>query len=245
MADQKYCPNCGTPNRPDAKFCAKCGGAFSALSSQHLSPQEAPYLEDEILNKIRGLLLPVTGKKILAGGVLLVLLIMIVSAMASPSNSGGGAGTVTPTLASTVAPTARVTVKATPTARATPSVKRLTQAQLDAGEASMTNDGYTITQHLAYKETYADGTLVYTGKMISPDGYDTAYQLMVYKDQTSADAGLTNSVGILQSMGFSGSYSDAYSWTGAMMSNGQALGSGAVESTGGSPYMVTVFFMSS
>jgi hypothetical protein len=120
MADQKYCRNCGTPNLPYAKYCANCGEAFSALSSQHLSPQEAPYFEDEILNKIRGLLLPVTGKKILAGGVLLVLLIMIVSAMASPSNSGGATSTVTLTPASTVAPTAKATAtKATP--KATPS----------------------------------------------------------------------------------------------------------------------------
>jgi hypothetical protein len=67
---------------------------------------------------------------------------------------------------------------------------------------------------------------------------------MVYKDQTSADAGLTNSVGILQAMGFSGSYSAAYSWTGMLMYNEQAPGCGAVESTSGSPYEVTVFFMS-
>ncbi|MGZ4929306.1 MAG: hypothetical protein ACXV76_13715, partial [Halobacteriota archaeon] len=91
--EQKYCRYCGAANSTRAAFCAKCGGAFSTQSSQHLSPQDPPYLEDEIVNKIRGLLLPVTGKKILAGGVLLVFLIIIVSAMASPSSSGGATST--------------------------------------------------------------------------------------------------------------------------------------------------------
>jgi hypothetical protein len=105
-------------------FCANCGESFTSQSPQPIAGEAPTYLEDEILNKIRGLFLPVTGKKILVGGVLLVVLIMAVGAMASPSNSGGATSTATPTPAPTVAPTAKVTVKATPakvTVKATPT----------------------------------------------------------------------------------------------------------------------------
>lgn len=43
MADQKYCRNCGAPNRPTAIFCANCGTAFSrAATLPQTAPSSAP-----------------------------------------------------------------------------------------------------------------------------------------------------------------------------------------------------------
>jgi|GEM_PF-624415 hypothetical protein len=209
-----------------------------------------------------------TSTKILGGIVVLLLLLVIVGSAMSSNNSP----TPTPSATATPAPTATpnpsvvasqdaAQVRAnqaagraaqanpTPAPTATPAATtpstpdKLTQAQLDAGEAALVSDGYTFTQHLTYDHTNADGTLVYMGKATTPEGYSENIQLMVYKDQASADAGLASSVTILQGMGFTGSYSDAYAWTGTMIYQGQAVGGGAVESSAGAPYMVTVFFL--
>jgi hypothetical protein len=204
-------------------------------------------LEDEILNKIRGLLLPVTGKKILVGGVLLVLLIVAVAAMASPSNSGGATSTVTPTPASTVAPTAEATAtpaapKATSKPTATPKPSNtLTQAQLTTLDSGMAAKGYTITQPLHYDHIASDGATVYSGKM-EKSGVSYNYEWMIYKDAASADNGFDTAVNTLQTMGFSGTYDSINQWTGTMLYNGSPVGGSAVESADSAPYGVAVVF---
>jgi zinc-ribbon domain len=43
MADQKYCRNCGAPNRPTAIFCTNCGNAFArAATLPQTAPSSAP-----------------------------------------------------------------------------------------------------------------------------------------------------------------------------------------------------------
>jgi hypothetical protein len=188
-------------------------------------------LEDEILDKIRGLLLPVTGKKILVGGVLLVLLIMVVSAMASPSNSGGATSTATPTPASTVAPTGTPAATTPPQATATPTEakgKALTQAQLTTIENGMVSDGYTITQHLTRNGTASDGSPMYTGQM-TKDGFTFDHMIISCANSASANNNYQNVISLIQAEGFTGSSTGTNQWTGTMTdaTTGLQIGAGA------------------
>jgi hypothetical protein len=128
MNEHKYCRFCGTSNLLKAAFCANCGKSFPSQSPQHIADEKPPYLEDEILNKVRGLVLPLTGKKILVGGVVIMLLIVFAGIAGGWSGPSNGPATPIPTLTPTVsvetpsptpAPTAKATVKATPTATPT------------------------------------------------------------------------------------------------------------------------------
>ncbi|MGZ4847094.1 MAG: hypothetical protein ACXV3E_04840, partial [Halobacteriota archaeon] len=143
--------------------------------------------------------------------------------------------------APTATPTATINVpKATPSSRP----QRLTQAQLNAGEAALQKRGNTITEHIHYDHADPDGTLVYLGKMTNENGYAQNIIIYVYKDFPSATDGFSDAVTKLETLGFDGSYSGGYTWTGTMLYHGQAVGGGAVQSSSDSPpYMVTVFFL--
>jgi hypothetical protein len=135
MNEQKYSRYCGAANLLKAAFCANCGRSFApSQSPQHISGKdEPPYLEDEILNKVRRLVLPITGKKTLLGGAILVILFYsarIAGGWFNTANNAGAA-TVTPTPIATATyapsaetptsnPTAQATSKPTATPKATP-----------------------------------------------------------------------------------------------------------------------------
>jgi rRNA maturation protein Nop10 len=248
MNERKFCRKCGASNTLKAVFCAHCGETFSAQSPSHISPQEPPYLEDVILNKIRGFFLPVTGKKILVGGVVLVLLIVAAGAMASASNSPGVTSSVTPTPVPTVAPTAEATVKATPTAEATvkatptpeptsaptatpaptaaptaaPSggsaVARMPPAELSLFDSIMTDKDYTVVTPLAYKEDTVDHFPMYQG-MMTKDGYVFSFTLIQTDSPSHAQAVFQNSVTVCKGLGYSGDTQGDGSWYGTKTSD--------------------------
>lgn len=254
MADRKHCRNCGAPNVLNAKFCANCGAAFVSAaapppraaqsaappprSAQSAPPpRAAPPLAEQIPFGQQPPYSPPPQPRrrfkkryVLYGFVLLILLGAIAVAM-SPQSS-------TPSQVSAPAP-----AQSTPEPNAAPSSpQQLTSDQLAMYEAIMTGQGYTVVDHLKYNYTLADGTIVYSGTL-SKDGYTTDYQLMVYADAASADAGFAQSVNIVQGMGFDGSYNSATSWTGTSLNGGYPLGAGVVETADNAPYTVAVFFM--
>jgi hypothetical protein len=167
-------------------------------------------LEDKILNKIRGLLLPVTGKKILVGGVLLVLLIVAVGAMASPSSSGGATSTVTPIPDSTVAPTAEATAtKATPTATPTLSsyMGILVEHPASATTEDMTskintNNGQEYKIIDSFHRATIDGRDVYIGTMELDNGAHAKLYIFPLGSYDEARAALSAYVNQFLSKGF-------------------------------------------
>ncbi len=173
-----------------------------------------------------------------------LVLVSISGCLSSTNNSPSPVASSEPTGVPTVAPTEQpvATAVSTPVPTVTAiSPTKLTDSQLATFESSMTDKGYTVTEHLHYATTLADGSLRYDGKLTSPDGYSTTYQIYVYKDSSSADAGFASAISVLKGMGFNEHSSDSTSWTGLM---GASLAGGAVESSGSELYMVAVFFMS-
>ncbi|MGZ4846412.1 MAG: hypothetical protein ACXV3D_00255 [Halobacteriota archaeon] len=186
----------------------------------------------------------VLGPVLLLGGSFGIFWVLYEVGLVHADPTVSPAATSTPTQMPTATPMATHNApKATPSTSSQP--QRLTQAQLNAGEAALQKRGNTMTQHLHYDHTESDGTLVYLGKMTNEKGYAQNVIIYVYKDFPSATDGFNDAISKLETMGFDGSESrDGYTWTGTMLYHGQAVGGGAVQSSSDSPpYMVTVFFL--
>jgi hypothetical protein len=87
---------------------------------------------------------------------------------------------------------------------------------------------YTVTQHLYYNGTGNDGSLFYNGQL-TKDGVTHDYYIQVCKDKQTADSALTVAVGNLQTVGYSGNYSDSQTWSGSRVSGGTAYAAAATE----------------
>jgi hypothetical protein len=131
-------------------------------------------------------------------------------------NSSNNA-TPTPTVEATVAatPTAMPTVTTTPAKQ----TATLTSAQLDIYNNGFANDGYTITKPLAYESTFASGGTRYQGEM-TKNGVAFSYFVDVFGTSQLAKTQFSNSITVLQAMGFSGSYQKPTYWQGEMIYHG-------------------------
>ena len=248
MVDQKYCRNCGTPNLPDAKFCANCGATIvsAAASPSGTAPpaaptplrQQPPYSPPPKPRTIFGL-----SRKMIVVGLVVVVLLLTLGCVALMANTPSTTTTTNPTATpmATTLPQATAS-QTTPTVRPTSSGStKLTSDQLSVFENVLVSDGYTVTQHLTYNQTNADGSTMYSGQL-TKDGITYDYNLNVYKDQASADAGFSSSVSTLQALGFTQSSSSSTEWIGTQVINGQAVGGLAEEMASSAPYIVMVAF---
>jgi hypothetical protein len=154
MANERYCPNCGEPNLPDAQFCAKCGNAFvsAAASPPRTAPpaapswQQQPYSPSPQPRTIFGL-----SRKAIVIGIVVVLLLLTlgcVAILSTPSSSP----TATPTVKATVAATATVKATATPaataTATATATPTQASQTPSATGFVTLTVNSMTTSSQL-------------------------------------------------------------------------------------------------
>jgi len=246
VTEQKYCPNCGKPNLPDAAYCANCGAGFGSASpapprpvssavrptAPNSSGQQPPYSPPPQPRR------RFKKRYVLYGLVVLLVLGMAVSAMSGGNNQSQSAVSSTP--ASTAqAPAAQATPSAAPVAPSNvpsgiASDGVLTNAQLAVFDNGMVSDGYTITQHLTANGTAADGSPMYSGQMVKY-GVTFDYMLISCTSSTNANSNYQNMISTAQGMGFSGSYTVGSSdfpnntqWIGTMTDPNTGLTMGAL-----------------
>jgi hypothetical protein len=200
MEEKKNCKYCAAILPISAKFCPWCG---NFLTGQHLSQttnqDELPYLEDELLDKFRGLFLPVTGKKILLAGIAFFVLIYfagIAGGWSSPQSQ-----TVQPISVPSATPTSEHST-ITPTSTPKPSVS--TGARDDKAaklEEILTKQGKTVVTPFT-KTVNENGNDVYTGTF--KDGkYFYQATIEVCKSPTESASRFSEKVAQLKSKGFS------------------------------------------
>jgi len=112
------------------------------------------------------------------------------------------------------------------------SSPRLSEPQLQLFESNMEDAGFTVTEHLRYDHTTADGAIVYGGEL-AKDGITYTYALSSCKDAAGADTVMSASVLTLQALGFHGSYKNTdttNTWIGTRTNdNGAVVGGMATE----------------
>lgn len=253
MNGQKYCTNCGAVNLENDAFCTNCGKVFTSPST---SPPPAP--PPSTSPGSAGYQSPfapppkpprrLDNRYVLLGIVVVVLLVIVVAAafssFSSPKTSTS-VNTPSPTVqAATAAPTGQPTTQptATPTVTriATPAANApLSSSDLSTIESSLQGDGYTITQHFARNGTSSDGYPMYDGVM-TKNGM--TYSVIVVQTDSAAHAQseLGTAVTAVKGQGFSGSYTDATTWSGSMIAQDTGSPIGASVLVSGNNVIVTI-----
>jgi hypothetical protein len=102
----------------------------------------------------------------------------------------------------------------------------------------MEAQGYTVVTPMAPDGQAKNGDNMYSGQLLSQDGFVYSYTLILATSSADAHTTLTNSVTALQSMGFVGSYTNSNTWSGTNPSNSQNALSGI---TAGTYQVLTMF----
>jgi len=84
MADEKTCRFCGASLSQDAKYCEECWKSLTSASQLPSQHSERPSTAPRKRTFWWLFQVTLTGKKMLAGGTLLILFLLIIGTMASP-----------------------------------------------------------------------------------------------------------------------------------------------------------------
>jgi hypothetical protein len=250
--DKRYCTNCGTFNPPDAAFCANCGGYLTGSPPQPASSSGSfPSLDEAILRKLRDLVFPITGKKLFAGGGLIILFFALVAVAVASNNHGfdsAPAVTLTPTPMAPTSTHARSveTPSSTPKATSTPkaSASQPTgERDEKAGQLEdlLVQQGMTVVTPFT-KHVNKNDNDVYTGTFKdSKYAYDVTIEVCKSPDYS---ASLYNEqVAQLKSKGFS-TYNSQESkelWIGYNANSKQSVEVKRFTGTDGTLYLSTMF----
>lgn len=198
----KFCEFCGTPLIGETKYCANCGHFVRSSPLQPASEEMSiPSLDEEILSKLRDLVFPITGKKLFAGGALILLFFALAAVAVASNNHSNSAATVTPTITPSVA-----TPSSTPEPTSTPKAS----ASQPAGERDdkavqleklLEEQGKTVVTPFT-KRVNGNGNDVYTGAFKdSKYAYDVTIEVCKSSDYSASR--YNEQVAQLKSKGFS------------------------------------------